>query len=161
MGPSGFGSQRNSPWQQREDDRLSSASTVEPAGLRRSEGVETGAKVGQSICLSESAQAWQAYWECQTSMADGSKEVRCAVFPDLQFAARILHAIELGRSRCGAAASSGIAVQRRNATISLEWLTRLGRALNKPTNEPMKASKKYYVFITVGTNWRKELQISL
>jgi len=31
MGPSGFGSQRNSPWQQREDDRLSSAFTVEPA----------------------------------------------------------------------------------------------------------------------------------
>jgi hypothetical protein len=39
-------------------------------------------------------------------MANGSKEGWCAVFPDLQFAPRILHAIELGRSGRGVAASN-------------------------------------------------------
>src|SRR5216684_8576821 len=51
----------------------------------------------------------------------------------------------------------GTAVQRQNATISLEWLTRFVRALNEPTNEPIRVRKKYYVFTTVQPKQRKKL----
>jgi hypothetical protein len=54
----------------------------------------------------------------------------------------------------------GTAVQRRNATINSEWLTKFVRASNEPTIKPIK-EKKYYVFTTVRSNQRKKLLRSL
>src|SRR5260370_41133671 len=51
----------------------------------------------------------------------------------------------------------GTAVQRQNATISLEWLPRFVKALNEPTNEPIRVRKKYNVFTTVQPKQRKKL----
>jgi hypothetical protein len=53
-------------------------------------------------------------------------------------------------------ARCGTAVQRRNAIINSEWLTKFVRASNEPTNEPIK-TRKYYVLTTVRSNQRNKL----
>src|SRR5579864_2930440 len=50
----------------------------------------------------------------------------------------------------------GTAVQRLNATISLEWLTKFVRASNKPTKRRTK-DRSYYVLTTVRPKRRKKL----
>jgi hypothetical protein len=74
--------------------------------------VQTGGRI------SKSPQARQADTECQRSMAESSGESWCIVFPDLQSAPRILHAVELGRSRCGGAARDAAQQSRDEAPLS-------------------------------------------
>ena len=95
------------------------AAADDPAGDGTTgQGVEEGTRLGRLLRISKSAQAGQANTECQGSMAESSGESWCIVFPDLQSAPRILHASQLGRSRCRGAAGDAAQQSRDEAPLS-------------------------------------------
>ncbi len=63
---------------------LSSAAAFEPIGWRRSQGVEEGARFGESVCISEPTLAGQTNTQRQARVADDSEERWRALLPDLQ-----------------------------------------------------------------------------